>query len=769
MMKKIIAPFAILVSCCTVTNTNAQDYRPAYLTVENQFISTNFDIVDFSGWLEAKYDKELTLEEFLANKQHFGLGDEDGFVLVRETGDNYPFIKEEDRITHSRYNQTHNGVKVEYAEIFLHHQNDKIKFINGKTAEGLSINVSPSLNENEAYDKAIDYLGTGNIYSWQDAEYEISHKEWKNDTDATSYPKGELLIAKLNLNQDYSNKEFVLAWKFNIISLSPAMSKAVYVDAHTGEIIKDLDLQSHGSGNLSYGYGSNVYLDTRYRGGLYSHYVARSDDANAPKIWTKKHHSTGAFGGYNCTWPYNIMGCTTNAFDQDDYWEDEVVATPHWLGTKAWNFWKVKFNRESYDNAGAEVRILNNMPQKQSSYDPNDDVLRFGRLDGANGGPHQATRDIFGHEFGHAVIRYTLANGNFNGANEPGALCESFSDIFGYELERYINGGHLNWSLGEDTQIRRWMNNPSQSVVYGAAEGCSDHNQSQPAFYKGPRWYFGSCDRGGVHINNGVQNYWYYLLSQGSVNAPEGTFNNISVGGIGSDKALNITFYSLDNILSSNSNFNDAKNGAILAAAILYGSCSNEVIQTTNAWAAVGLGTARLPLSISGPSFIGFSGSTGLPNSGYPINYYANGGNARQYVWSYSGNWSYSVLSPGFPWDNHFKITNFNNQFATSILSVSDRCTTVSRTIYFLNTDHIIEINPNPVISGTAQVRLKMPVVDDANPVIINIVDLQGNLKLNRTATTSELTIDLNALPNGNYVLHASQNELAGSIQFIKQ
>ncbi|MNY48169.1 hypothetical protein D3C86_1834800 [compost metagenome] len=62
-----------------------------------------------------------------------------------------------------------------------------------------------------------------------------------------------------------------------------------------------------------------------------------------------------------------------------------------------------------------------------------------------------------------------------------------------------------------------------------------------------------------------------------------------------------------------------------------------------------------------------------------------------------------------------------------------------------------------------------MPVVDDANPVVINVVDLQGNLKLSQTATTSELTIDLNALPSGNYVLHARQNELAGSVQFIKQ
>jgi hypothetical protein len=62
-----------------------------------------------------------------------------------------------------------------------------------------------------------------------------------------------------------------------------------------------------------------------------------------------------------------------------------------------------------------------------------------------------------------------------------------------------------------------------------------------------------------------------------------------------------------------------------------------------------------------------------------------------------------------------------------------------------------------------------MPVVDDANPVLIKVVDLQGNLKLSQRAVNKEFTIDLTSLPSGNYVIHASQNELAGSVQFIKQ
>jgi len=41
-----------------------------------------------------------------------------------------------------------------------------------------------------------------------------------------------------------------------------------------------------------------------------------------------------------------------------------------------------------------------------------------------------------------------------------------------------------------------------------------------PRCYLGTYWYTGAGDNGGVHLNSGVQNWWFYLITEG------GTGNN---------------------------------------------------------------------------------------------------------------------------------------------------------------------------------------------------------------------------------------------------
>ena len=65
--------------------------------------------------------------------------------------------------------------------------------------------------------------------------------------------------------------------------------------------------------------------------------------------------------------------------------------------------------------------------------------------------------------------------------------------------------------------------------------------------------------------------------------------------GIGEEKASRIAYRSLTRYLGANSNYADARSGAIQAATDLYGACSVEVIATTNTWAAVGVGTSTSP------------------------------------------------------------------------------------------------------------------------------------------------------------------------------
>jgi len=88
-----------------------------------------------------------------------------------------------------------------------------------------------------------------------------------------------------------------------------------------------------------------------------------------------------------------------------------------------------------------------------------------------------------------------------------------------------------------------------------------------------------------------VQNFWFYLLTVGG----SGTNDNgdsYTVTGIGMDKAAAIAYRNLSVYLSTNSQYSDARTGAIQAAIDLYGAGSAEEIATTNAWYAVGVGSA---------------------------------------------------------------------------------------------------------------------------------------------------------------------------------
>jgi hypothetical protein len=195
--------------------------------------------------------------------------------------------------------------------------------------------------------------------------------------------------------------------------------------------------------------------------------------------------------------------------------------------------------------------------------------------------------DIIGHEYSHAV---TGSSSQLVYQGESGALNESFSDIFGEMIENYVEGSN-DWLMGDDR-------------TDGAIRSMSDPNDfGDPDTYLGTNWKntCGACsDNGGVHSNSGVMNYWFYLLSVGG----SGTNDNgddFSISGIGKSSAGAIAFRNQTLKLSANSDYAAARAGAIQAAEDLFGSCSNEVKQTTNAWYAVGVGEAYCEALLASP------------------------------------------------------------------------------------------------------------------------------------------------------------------------
>jgi hypothetical protein len=217
--------------------------------------------------------------------------------------------------------------------------------------------------------------------------------------------------------------------------------------------------------------------------------------------------------------------------------------------------------------------------------------------------------DVAGHELGHGLVQAT-AGLEYQG--HSGALNESFADVLGTSFEFWLYKkfneddnkrndimGSSDWLVGEDigktVKYLRNMRDPTKA------------DNPQPKKFQGPHWFDpnGEPDYGGVHVNSGVSNYCFYLLSEK----------------VGIDVSLPI-FYNCLLKLNRNSDFLHFRDILI--------ECSPESVksQTTECLTLVGLGqnaVSRWSKSPSnhrsppGPSQPGPSLIVSYPNSHIPF------------------------------------------------------------------------------------------------------------------------------------------------------
>lgn len=260
----------------------------------------------------------------------------------------------------------------------------------------------------------------------------------------------------------------------------------------------------------------------------------------------------------------------------------------HWGMEKTFDFYSDVFSRNSYDGNGSVIRQYLNPPTLQSQHgkDPNNagalpapyNLMQYGMGDGQIMNPVVGL-DVEGHEYTHMVVANN-GNGGLKYQGESGALNESFADIFGTCVEFY-SGGNPDWLIGEDIMIGkpflRSMSNPNGG--------------QQPDTYNGQNWVNpnSSQDNGGVHVNSGVQNFWFYLLCQGGSGTND-MGNAYSLSGIGINQARQIAYRNLINYLSPTATYMDAYNGSLQAAQDLYGNPSMQYTAVRQAWYAVGIG-----------------------------------------------------------------------------------------------------------------------------------------------------------------------------------
>jgi Zn-dependent metalloprotease len=189
--------------------------------------------------------------------------------------------------------------------------------------------------------------------------------------------------------------------------------------------------------------------------------------------------------------------------------------------------------------------------------------------------------DVIGHELTHGVTQYESA---LEYHDQPGALNESFSDVFGSLVkQKHLNqaADSADWLIGEGILgpnihgvALRSMKDPGS-----AYDDPLLGKDPQPGHMKG--YDKTTEDNGGVHINSGIPNHAFYFLAT-------------ALGGYAYHDAGQIWYLTLRR-LNSEAQFQDCADVSFQSAAELFGQGSTQQQAVQIAWDKVGIKvTARL-------------------------------------------------------------------------------------------------------------------------------------------------------------------------------
>ncbi len=239
-------------------------------------------------------------------------------------------------------------------------------------------------------------------------------------------------------------------------------------------------------------------------------------------------------------------------------WDAKAVSA-HVNAGIAYEYYRQLLQRNSINGSGGSIYSFINIadPEKGGDFDQafwNEKIIFYGNGKDVFNRPLQAALDVAAHEMSHGVIQNS-ANLIYQG--ESGALNEAIADFFAVATEARLTNETdvIDWKIGNDiinTSIYRSgalrdLSNPHNGGTSLNSVGY------QPQFYS--ERFTGRADNGGVHINSGIANHAFYLVTES----------------VGLQKAEQIIYRSLTTYLTRSSNFQDLRNAMVAAASDLHG------------------------------------------------------------------------------------------------------------------------------------------------------------------------------------------------------
>ncbi|MBU0765569.1 MAG: PKD domain-containing protein [Bacteroidetes bacterium] len=447
---------------------------------------------------------------------------------------------------HYRYQLYYKNYPVEGSVYYVHTSDGKVTSANGDLLLTDKTLPAVRISEDTAFMRALEYTGAEK-YLWESKAQ-------------GNRPMPETVIL-------YEEGQYRPAYKYDIYALKPLSRKYIYVDAQSGKIIRTRDRIQHadepGTAVTMYNGTKTIIADS------YSGYYRLRESGRGGGIQTYDMNNDIDY--------YYAVDFT----DADNYWNtttnlDDAAYDAHFGTEMTYDFYYYTFGRNSYDNAGAPLLSYIHYDYGYANAFWDGQQMTYGDGDGYEYSPLTST-DIIAHEITHGVTEYSAALDYWS---EPGALNESFSDIFGACVDFYANPGTANFLMGDQVSLT------GTSFRNLAAPNATEN----PHTYHGNYWEYTDYDNQGVHINSTVQSYWFYLLCTGGSGVND-MGNSYSIASIGMDAAAQIAYRTLTVYLTPYSQYADARTYSIQSAVDLFGECSDEVIAVTDAWYAVGIGS----------------------------------------------------------------------------------------------------------------------------------------------------------------------------------
>jgi Zn-dependent metalloprotease len=241
-----------------------------------------------------------------------------------------------------------------------------------------------------------------------------------------------------------------------------------------------------------------------------------------------------------------------------------------------WDFYKTIFGRESVDGNGKTLVSSVHYSQKYDNAFWNGQQMVYGDGDGVIFQRFTAAVDVIAHELTHGVTQFTAQLAYHD---QPGALNESMSDVFGSMVKQWMldqTVTQADWLIGAAIMAPGFKGRALRDMANPGTAFDDPHlgKDAQPGHMKD--YVQTDADSGGVHTNSGIPSRAFVLAAK-------------AIGGNSWEKTGKIWYVTLTQRLTAEAGFAKCATETVSVARDLFPDDPSIAEKVAKAWTDVGV------------------------------------------------------------------------------------------------------------------------------------------------------------------------------------